>query len=78
VAAAVLVASFTAQNVTLVYWQLPDTPVTSYGVLLTCSVGIAFCFALCALGFAVFTDDWTVFRVSDDPQECRVFFWPFR
>lgn len=36
-AAVALVASFTAQNVCIVYWQLPDTPVTSYGVLLQCA-----------------------------------------
>ena len=33
-AAVALVVSFTAQNVCIVYWQQPNTPVTSYGVLL--------------------------------------------
>jgi len=77
IAAFCLVASFSAQNVTLVYWQIPETPITSYGVLLQCGFSFFGMFVVCALAFGLYTGDWSVFRVSDNPEECRIFVRPF-
>lgn len=75
-AAFAVIAGFTAQNVTIVFWL--QSAVSSYSVLLLCGLAFAAFFALCALAFALRTGDWTVFRVSSDPVESRLFLSPFR
>lgn len=75
-AALAVIAGFTAQNVTIVFWL--QSSVSSYAVLLLCGLSFAAFFALAALAFALRTGDWSVFRVSSDPAESCLFASPFR
>ena len=75
-AAAAVIAGFTAQNVTIVFWL--QSSISSYSILLLCGLAFAAFFSLCALAFALRTGDWAVFRVSDHPVESRLFLNPFR
>ena len=72
-----VVVGFTIQNITIVYW-LEASAVGAYAVLLLCGLVFSGVFATTALAFALSTGDWSVFTVSDDAREARLFVSPFR
>ena len=75
-AAFAVIAGFTAQNITIVFWL--QSSISSYSILLLCGLTFSLFFALCALAFALRTGDWTVFSISSDPIESRYLLSPFR
>ena len=75
-AAFAVIAGFTLQNITIVYWL--QSPVSAYAVLMLCGLAFALFFPLVSLAFALRTGDFSVFRVSDDPWESRLLVSPFR
>ena len=66
-----------AENIFIVFW-LQASIVGPYPVLLLCGLYFVVVFFAASLGFAVSTGDWSVFRVSDDEWERRLFVSPFR
>lgn len=77
VGATALIGGFVAQNVTIVWW-LQTKGISPYGVLLLCGFSFAGFFTLLALLYALVNRDWSVFSVSDDVYERRLFISPFR
>lgn len=75
-AAAAVIVGFTCQNIFIVWWLESD--VTAYAVLMLCGLAFALFFPLCSLVFALRTGDYSVFSVSDDLWESRLFISPFR
>ena len=75
-AAAAVIVGFTCQNIFIVWWLESD--VTAYAVLMLCGLAFALFFPLCSLVFALRTGDYSVFSVSDDLWESRLFVSPFR
>lgn len=71
-AALVLVAGFTTQNVAIVWW-LETSIITGFGVLVHSAITFVLTFSLSALVYALTYSDWSVFRPSDVPAECRLF-----
>lgn len=71
-----VIVGFTAQNVTIVYWL--ESSVSAYAVLLLCGVCFSLLFFTSSLVFALRTGDWSVFQVSDDKGESRLFISPVR
>jgi hypothetical protein len=70
-AALTLVAGFTCQNVTIVWW-LESTSATGLGVLVHSALSFVVLFSLAALAYARLTGDYSVFRPSDAAAECRL------
>ena len=70
-----VLAGYTAQNVTIVYWT--DSSVNAFGILLLCGSAFGAFFGLCLLAFALVFRDSDALAVSDDAAECRLFVWPF-
>lgn len=75
-AALTVIAGFTCQNVTIVYWT--NSPISFYGILLICGLSFASIFGVALLAFAWLNNDLRALWPSDDPNECRLFAKPWR
>jgi hypothetical protein len=75
-AALVVIAGFTGQNVTIVY-LLDSAPISPFGIIALCGVAFSVIFGVGLLLFAAVTRDASALAVSDDPAQCRVFVSPF-
>lgn len=74
-AALVVVAGFTVQNVTIVYWT--EASISNFGILILCGCSFFVMFGLGLLGFAIATGDYKALLPSDDPYQCSIFVSPW-
>ena len=75
-AALTVIAGFTTQNVTIVYWT--NSPISFYGILLLCGCSFAIIFGIALFFYALIYQDFSALYVSDDPIERKFFGNPFR